>query len=197
MKIVSLNPGDFGKELIAPFDGKITVSKEGIADVSEKLAHHLVKNNPFWAYEGQVEEKTNANKVAEPEPKGNEAELKAEVKSLKAEVEGLQKENTRLWEENATLKKSIAASGTEEAPVVAAKVATVAGDNEEPSSNSVNAEDEAAKQALKEELEAKLASMKKPDLRELCVEGKYDTVEWAELAVAELRAYILNKTLSE
>ena len=192
MRIVSLNPNNHGKELVVPYDGKITVGKDGVAEVSDKCGHHLVEGSPTWSYEGKTEEKLASIHQPATEPSGNEAELKAKVSSLQVELKEAQEENARLWAENQQLKENLNLLTKEaEGAPVANKVAAVAGQEEQ------DAEELPATESDKEAMAAKLKEMNKNAIRELCQEAQYPQEEWAELPVADLREYVLNKALKQ
>lgn len=66
MKIKSTNVHAFGKTLNVPIDGKVTLSDEGVAEVSNEAGELLIANSPNWELaEAEKKETKKAVKKAE------------------------------------------------------------------------------------------------------------------------------------
>jgi hypothetical protein len=113
MKIKTSNESLYGSEVKLPIDGKVSVSKEGIVEVSDVCADLLLNSGGGnWSKVAAISESgtTNAKKVASSknQPKKEEEEVEVEVSEAEEiEVEVSQTEEEEEVEDLETLIKKV------------------------------------------------------------------------------------------
>ncbi len=63
MKIKSTNVHSFGKTVSIPIDGKVTLSEDGVVEVSQEAGELLIANSPNWESAEEGKKATKAKKA--------------------------------------------------------------------------------------------------------------------------------------